>query len=70
MRKNKQEFYEEFMAKRRPKTPRCICNGNLSRALGIVSPSLRMIVAFGGKGEEAAEQLEEFERQTARYLCF
>lgn len=70
MRKNKQPFYKEFMIKRRPKTPKCICNGKINRALGIISPSLRMIVAAGGKGTDAAEQLEIFERQTARYLCY
>lgn len=70
MKKSRQPFYKEFMTKRRPKTPRCICSGKLNAALGIVSPSLRLIVATGGKGEKAAEQLKEFERQTAHYLCF
>lgn len=49
MRKNKKPFYKEFMIKRRPKTPKCICSGEINRALGIISPSLCMIVAAGGR---------------------
>lgn len=70
MRKNKQPFYKEFMTRRRPTPPRCVCSNALHRYLGIISPSLRWIVAAGDKGKEAARELAEFEKETARYLCF
>lgn len=65
-----QIFYPEYMEKRRPKTPRCICENEIKRWLGIVSPSLCWIVATGSKGEKAAKELAEYDRKTARYLCY
>ena len=70
MKKSRQPFYEEFMTKRRPKTPRCICSGKLKAALGIESPSLLMIVAGGDKGEEAKRQLDEYIKQLMKYRCY
>ena len=40
-----QPFYSEYMERRRPKTPGCICENEFKRQLGIVSPSLCGIVA-------------------------
>lgn len=69
-KKKKQIFYPEYMEKRRPKTPRCICENEIKRQLGIVSPSLYWIVAAGGKGERAAKELAEYDRKVARYSCY
>lgn len=63
--KEKKPFYEEFMTKKQPRPPRHICG-----FWGIVSPSLYYFVASGGKGERAAEELERFEKERLRYLCF
>lgn len=63
-------FYSEYMVKHRPKTPRCICESEIKRKLGIVSPSLCWIVKAGGKGEKAAKELAEFDEKTERYLCY
>lgn len=65
-----QPFYNEYMEKRRPKAPGCICENEFKRRLGIVSPSLYWIVAAGGKGEQAANELKEYERKMGRYLCY
>ena len=65
-----QIFYPEYMERHRPKTPRCICENEIKRQLGIVSPSLYWIVAAGGKGEEAAKELAEYSRKIERYLCY
>lgn len=69
-KKKMQPFYSEYMEKRRPKTPGCICENEFKRQLGIVSPSLCGIVAAGGKGEQAANELKEYERKMRRYLCY
>ena len=63
-------FYPEYMERRRPETPHCICENEIKRRLGIVSPSLYWFVAAGGKGEEAAKELKEYNRKTERYLCY
>ena len=62
-------FYPEYMQRRRPKPPRGICKNEIKRHLGIVSPSLYGIVAAGGKGEEAAKELAEYNRKIEQYLC-
>lgn len=69
-RKKMQIFYPEYMERRRPKTPRCICENEIKRQLGIISPSLYGIVAAGGKGEEEAKELAEYSRKAERYLCY
>lgn len=65
-----QPFYSKYMEKCRPKAPGCICKNEFKRQLGIVSPSLYWIVAAGGKGEQAANELKEYERKMRRYLCY
>ena len=63
-------FYQEYMIRQRPKTPRCICSGKIKGFLGIVSPSLYWAVRTGAKGETAIKELEEFECQHLRYMCY
>lgn len=69
-KKGKQIFYSEYMEKRRPKTPGCICENEFKRQMGIVSPSLCWIVATGSKGERAAKELAEYNGKMERYLCY
>ena len=69
-KKSKRLFYPEYMERRRPKTPGCICENEFKRLLGIVSPSLYWIVGGGGKGEQAAKELAEYDRKIERYLCY
>lgn len=63
-------FYSDYMTKHRPKPPKSICKNVLLRQLGIASPSLRLIVAAGGKGGKAAHELDEYEIKMMRYLCY
>lgn len=69
-RKKARKFYKEYMERRRPKTPRCICKNIFFSWLGIASPSLYWIVVTGAKGEKTAKALEEFEQQQQRYICY
>lgn len=69
-KKKMQIFYLEYMEKCRPKPPCCICENEIKRRLGIVSPSLCWIVAAGSKGEKAAKELAEYNRKVTRYLCY
>lgn len=69
-KKKMQIFYPEYMEKRRPKPPRCICENETKRLLGIISPSRCDYVRAGGKGEEAAAELAEFDRNLLRYFCY
>ena len=59
-----QIFYPEYMERRRPKTPRCICENEIKRQLGIISPSLYGIVAAGGKGEEEAKRAGRVQQES------
>lgn len=68
--KVKKPFYEEFMTKKQPTPPRNICRSKTKQFLGIISPTLYYLVASGGKGKKAAEELEKFEKEQLRYLCF
>ena len=70
MKWNKQPFCAEFMTKKRPTPPKCVCKNNLNRWLGIVSPSLHMLVSIGDKGNEKAKELEKYEELLMRYMCY
>ena len=57
MRKNKKPFYTE-------------CSNRINRELGIVSPTLEMYTALGGKGKQAADELKEYKVRSMKYLCY
>lgn len=70
MKANKQPFYYEFMTKKSPRVPQCICTRGVRRWLGIISPSLYWVVATGAKGEKARLELKAFEWHRLRYMCY
>lgn len=69
-KKSKKPFYSEYMIKHWPKPPRCICRNKINRDLGIVSPTLEMYTALGGKGKQATDDLKEYRVFSLKYLCY
>lgn len=66
----KRKFYKDFMERKRPKVPPCICKNEFYSKLGIVSPSLYLNVFLGVRGEKAAKELAEYENSRMRYMCY
>ena len=67
---NRYKFYTEYMVKRKPKVPACICKNKIYKWLGIVSPSLYWVTVMGSKGEMAAEEVTKFEIENLKYGCY
>lgn len=63
----KKPFYPEYMVKRRPKVPRCMCRTLADWIIGKMSPSL-VFMAWADK--EKAEALDRYHEQQKKYLCW
>ena len=63
----KKQFYPEYMTKRRPRVPRCLCRTLADWFLGIMSPSL---VFMAWNDEEKARALAKYNEQHRKYLCW
>lgn len=65
--KRKKAFYPEYMTKRRPHIPRCLCRTLTNWLLGIMSPSL-VLAAWGNN--EKARALRRYQEQERKYFCW
>lgn len=65
--KRKKPFYPEYMTKRRPRVPRCLCRTTADWLAGIMSPSL---VFAAWNDEEKTRKLAEFDEQHRKYMCW
>lgn len=63
----KQPFYPEYMTKKRPHVPRCLCRTTLDWLLGRMSPSL---VFMAWADEEKHKKHMDFEEQFRKYNCW
>lgn len=65
--KRKKPFYPEYMTKRRPHVPRCLCRTTADWLAGIMSPSLVFMTLAD---EEKARKLREHDEQHRKYMCW
>ena len=65
--KRKKPFYPEYMTKRRPRVPRCLCRTTADWLAGIMSPSL---VLAAWNNEEKSRKLAKFDDQHRKYMCW
>lgn len=65
--KRKKPFYQEYMTKRRPRVPRCLCRTTADWLAGIMSPSM---VLAAWNNEEESRKLAEFDEQRRKYMCW
>lgn len=67
MARVKKLFYPEYMTKRRPHVPRCLCRTLTEWIMGIMSPSLVFRACLD---EEKGKALSEFNEKHRKYLCW
>lgn len=65
--KRKKPFYQEYMTKRRPHVPRCLCRTTADWLAWIMSPS-KVLAAWNN--EEESRKLAEFDEQRRKYMCW
>lgn len=63
----KKAFNPEYMTKRRPHVPRCLCSTWMDWLMGKMSPSK---VFFAMSDEEKGRKLAEYQENQKKYRCW